>query len=44
MSTHTRLMALEAEAAKKKSAKKKAAKRDTKGRYIKKEIITPGEE
>ena len=44
MSTHTRLKALEAEAAKKKLAKKKAAKRDTKGRYVKKEIDTPGEE
>ena len=35
MSTHTRLKALEAEAAKKKPAKKKA---------VKKVIITPGEE
>ena len=33
-----------AEAAKKKPAKKKAAKRDSNGRYVKKEIVTPGEE
>ena len=44
MSTHTRLKALEAEAAKKKPAKKKTAKRDVNGRYVKKEIVTPGEE
>ena len=36
MSTHTRLKALEAEAAKKKTAKKKAAKRDENGRFVKK--------
>ena len=44
MSTHTRLKALEAEAAKKKPAKKKTAKRDENGRYVKKEVVTPGEE
>ena len=33
-----------AEAAKQKPTKKKAAKRDENGRYVKKEIITPGEE
>jgi len=44
MSTHTRLKALEAEAAKKKPAKKKTARRDENGRYAKKEIVTPGEE
>ena len=35
MSTHTRLKALEAEAAKKKPKRKTKAKRDSKGRYIK---------
>ena len=33
-----------AQTAKKKPAKKKAAKRDENGRYVKKEIVTPGEE
>ena len=31
-------------AAKKKPAKKKAAKRDENGRYVKQEVVTPGEE
>ena len=43
MSTLSRQIAARAEAAKKKP-KKKAAKRDETGRYVKKEIITPGEE
>ena len=37
MSTHTRLMALEAEAAKKKPKKKTKAKRDDAGRFVKDE-------
>ena len=44
MSTLSQQIAARAEAAKKKPAKKKAAKRDENGRYVKKEIITPGEE
>ena len=36
MSTHTRLKALEAEAAKKKPKRKTKAKRDEHGRFIKK--------
>ena len=43
MSTLSRQIAARAEVAKKKP-KKKAAKRDENGRYVKKEIITPGEE
>ena len=37
MSTHTRLKALEAEAAKKKSKRKTKAKRDEHGRFVKAE-------
>ena len=37
MSTHTRLKALEAEAAKKKPKRKTKAKRDDHGRFIKKD-------
>ena len=37
MSTHTRLKALEAEAAKKKPKRKTKAKRDENGRFIKKD-------
>ena len=44
MSTLSRIIAEREEAAKKKPAKKKAAKRDENGRYVKKEVITPGEE
>ena len=33
-----------AEAAKKKPTKKKAAKRDENGRFVKTDIVTPGEE
>ena len=50
MSTLSRIIAQRAEAARqaeaaaKKKPKKKAAKRDENGRYVKKEIITPGEE
>ena len=44
MSTLSRIIAEQEEAAKKKPAKKKAAKRDENGRYVKKEVITPGEE
>tara|TARA_Y100000004_G_scaffold24264_1_gene24480 strand:- start:84 stop:218 length:135 start_codon:yes stop_codon:yes gene_type:complete len=44
MSTLSQQIAARAEAAKKKPAKKKAAKRDENGRYVKKEIVTPGEE
>jgi len=44
MSTLSRIIAEREEAAKKKPAKKKAAKRDENGRYVKKEITTPGEE
>ena len=33
-----------AQAAKKKPAKKKAAKRDEHGRYVKQDVVTPGEE
>ena len=36
--------ARQAEAAAKKKPKKKAAKRDENGRYVKQEVITPGEE
>ena len=39
MSTISRQIAEREEA-----AKKKAAKRDENGRYVKKEIVTPGEE
>ena len=41
MSTLSRQIAVETA---KKKPKKKAAKRDENGRYVKKEIITPGEE
>ena len=44
MSTLSQQIAARAEAAKKKPAKKKAAKRDENGRFVKKEITTPGEE
>ena len=44
MSTLSQQIAAREEAAKKKPAKKKAAKRDENGRYVKKEIVTPGEE
>ena len=50
MSTLSRIIAERAEAARqaeaaaKKKPKKKAAKRDENGRYVKKEVITPGEE
>ena len=44
MSTLSQQIAAREEAAKKKPAKKKAAKRDENGRYVKKEITTPGEE
>ena len=50
MSTLSRIIAQRAEAARqaeaaaKKKPKKKAAKRDENGRYVKKEITTPGEE
>ena len=44
MSTLSRIIAEREEAAKKKPTKKKAAKRDENGRYVKKEITTPGEE
>ena len=44
MSTLSRIIAEREAAAKKKPAKKKAAKRDENGRYVKKEITTPGEE
>jgi len=51
MSTLSRIIAERAEAArqaeaaaKKKPAKKKAAKRDENGRYVKQEVVTPGEE
>ena len=44
MSTLSRIIAEREEAAKKKPSKKKAAKRDENGRYVKKEITTPGEE
>ena len=37
MSTHTRLKALEAEAAKKKPKRKTTAKRDEQGRFVKDE-------
>ena len=43
MSTLSNQIAAREEAAKKKP-KKKAAKRDENGRYVKKEVITPGEE
>ena len=43
MSTLSDQIAARAEAAKKKP-NKKAAKRDENGRYVKKEVITPGEE
>ena len=43
MSTLSNQIAALEEAARKKP-KKKAAKRDENGRYVKKEIITPGEE
>lgn len=43
MSTLSRIIAEREEAAKKKP-KKKAAKRDENGRYVKQEVITPGEE
>ena len=39
MSTHTRLKALEAEAAKKKAKKKTKAKRDEAGRFVKDEAV-----
>ena len=43
MSTHTRLKALEAEAAKKKTKKKTKAKRDEAGRFVKEDadLTTP---
>ena len=47
MSTLSRIIAqekLQREAAAKKKPKKKAAKRDENGRYVKQEVITPGEE
>ena len=44
MSTLSQQIAARAEAAKKKPAKKKAAKRDENGRYVKQEVVTPGEE
>ena len=44
MSTLSRIIAEREEAAKKKPAKKKAAKRDENGRYVKTEVVTPGEE
>jgi hypothetical protein len=44
MSTLSRQIAEREEAAKKKPAKKKAAKRDENGRYVKQEVVTPGEE
>ena len=44
MSTLSRIIAEREAAAKKKPAKKKAAKRDENGRFVKKEITTPGEE
>ena len=43
MSTLSERIAALEEAARKKP-KKKAAKRDENGRYVKKEVITPGEE
>ena len=44
MSTLSQQIAAREEAAKKKPAKKKAAKRDENGRFVKKQVITPGEE
>ena len=44
MSTLSDQIAARAKTAKKKPAKKKAAKRDEHGRYVKQEIVTPGEE
>jgi hypothetical protein len=38
MSTHTRLKALEAEAAKKKPKRKTKAKRDEAGRFVKEDV------
>ena len=43
MSTLSDQIAAQEEAAKKKP-KRKAAKRDENGRYVKKEVVTPGEE
>ena len=44
MSTLSQQIVAREEAAKKKPAKKKAAKRDENGRFVKKKVITPGEE
>ena len=44
MSTLSRIIAEREAAAKKKPTKKKAAKRDENGRFVKKEVVTPGEE